>query len=75
MSNIEIPWEISGGQITATASVTGLIKVLESKTTEHSGTFWTWENKVNLTPCLAVQNNLNAYSFAGIPMVICTGVV
>jgi hypothetical protein len=46
MGKIDISWEIDGGQITAEESVNGMVQVILSKTTEHTGTFWTWENKV-----------------------------
>lgn len=46
MGKIDISWEIDGGQITAEDSVNGMVQVIESKTIEHTGTFWTWENKV-----------------------------
>ncbi|CRG91170.1 short chain dehydrogenase/reductase family oxidoreductase [Talaromyces islandicus] len=45
MSKIDISWEIDGGQITAGESVNGMAQVIRSKTIEHTGTFWTWENK------------------------------
>jgi hypothetical protein len=47
MSNIEIAWEIDGGQITAEDSVLAMIDVIKSKTIEHTGTFWTWKNEVS----------------------------
>lgn len=47
MSNIDIAWEIDGGQITAEESVVAMIDVIQSKTIEHTGTFWTWKNEVS----------------------------
>lgn len=47
MSKIEIAWEISGGQITAEESIHGMLDVIQSKTIEHTGTFWTWQNEVS----------------------------
>jgi hypothetical protein len=47
MSNIEIPWEIEG-VMTPEQSVSSMIPVIESRGIQHSGTFWTWEGKVNL---------------------------
>lgn len=44
MANIEVGWEVEG-IITPEESVTAMIKVIESKGIQHSGTFWTWENK------------------------------
>ncbi|KAJ5519894.1 short-chain dehydrogenase [Penicillium fimorum] len=45
MGKIEIPWDLDGGQISAQESVSGLIGVIQSKTIEQTGTFWTWENE------------------------------
>lgn len=47
MANIEITWEIDGGQISAEESVRGMLGVIQEKTIEHTGTFWTWENVVS----------------------------
>ncbi|GAB7352854.1 hypothetical protein MBLNU459_g3459t3 [Dothideomycetes sp. NU459] len=44
MANIDLAWEVEG-IITPQQSVTAMIKVIESKGIQHSGTFWTWENK------------------------------
>ncbi|PKY08586.1 putative short-chain dehydrogenase [Aspergillus campestris IBT 28561] len=44
MANIEITWEIDGGQISAEESVRGMLEVIQEKTIERTGTFWTWEN-------------------------------
>lgn len=48
MGKIEIPWDLDGGQISAQESVSAMIGVIETKTIEHTGTFWTWENEVSL---------------------------
>jgi NAD(P)-dependent dehydrogenase (short-subunit alcohol dehydrogenase family) len=45
MANIDLGWEVDG-IMTAQESVSAMIKVIESKGIEDSGTFWTWENKV-----------------------------
>jgi len=45
MQNTGTEWEVEG-IISAAESVSALIKVIESKGIQHSGTFWTWENKV-----------------------------
>ncbi|RFU34694.1 hypothetical protein B7463_g1618, partial [Scytalidium lignicola] len=45
MANIEIPWEIEGGQISAEESVKGLLNVIPAKGLDQSGTFWTWDNR------------------------------
>lgn len=47
MSKIDIAWEIDGGQITAEESVLAMLGVIQSKTIEHTGTFWTWKNEVS----------------------------
>lgn len=45
MANINVPWVVEG-IITPEQSVTAMIDVIQSKGIQHSGTFWTWENKV-----------------------------
>lgn len=47
MANIEIPWTIEG-LISPEQSVSKMIEVITTKGIQHSGTFWTWENKVSL---------------------------
>ncbi|TLD36614.1 Short-chain dehydrogenase/reductase SDR [Venturia nashicola] len=49
MANIDIPWEVDG-MMTAEQSVSAMFPVIQSKKIQHSGTFWTWENKVYNTP-------------------------
>jgi hypothetical protein len=44
MANIELPWEVEG-LITPEESVSAMFKVIASKGIQHSGTFWTWEDK------------------------------
>jgi NAD(P)-dependent dehydrogenase (short-subunit alcohol dehydrogenase family) len=44
MANIQLPWEVHG-IITPEESVRNMIQVIKSKGIQHSGTFWTWENK------------------------------
>ncbi|KAH0398268.1 NAD(P)-binding protein, partial [Aureobasidium melanogenum] len=44
MANIDLGWEVDG-IMTPQESVSAMIKVIESKGIQHSGTFWTWENK------------------------------
>lgn len=50
MANVQLPWEVQG-IITPEESVTKMIQVIKSKGIQHSGTFWTYENKVSLTLC------------------------
>ena len=45
MANIDLGWEVDG-IMTPQESVSAMINVIESKGIQHSGTFWTWENKV-----------------------------
>jgi hypothetical protein len=45
MANIQLSWEVQG-IISPEVSVSNMIGVIESKGIQHSGTFWTWENKV-----------------------------
>ena len=44
MANINVTWEVQG-IITPEESVTKMIDVIQSKGIQHSGTFWTYENK------------------------------
>jgi len=46
MANIDLGWEVKG-QLTPEESVSAMIPVIVSKGIENSGTFWTWENKVD----------------------------
>lgn len=43
-ADVELAWEIEG-IISPTESVSAMLKVIESKGIQHSGTFWTWEDK------------------------------
>ncbi|KAJ4369170.1 hypothetical protein N0V83_006254 [Neocucurbitaria cava] len=44
MANIQLPWDVQG-IITPEESVLKMIDVIQSKGIQHSGTFWTYENK------------------------------
>ena len=44
MANIQVSWEVHG-IITPEESVTKMIDVIQSKGIQHSGTFWTYENR------------------------------
>jgi NAD(P)-dependent dehydrogenase (short-subunit alcohol dehydrogenase family) len=46
MANVQLPWEVQG-IITPEESVAKMIEVIKSKGIQHSGTFWTYENKVS----------------------------
>jgi len=46
MANVQLPWEVQG-IITPEESVAKMIEVIQSKGIQHSGTFWTYENKVS----------------------------
>jgi hypothetical protein len=54
MGKIEISWDLDGGQISAQESVSAMISVIQSKTIEQSGTFWTWENEVSLNASIVL---------------------
>ncbi|KAH8817306.1 putative short-chain dehydrogenase [Xylogone sp. PMI_703] len=45
MANIDVSWEIEGGQMSAEESVRGLLDVIPAKGLDQSGTFWTWDNR------------------------------
>lgn len=45
--DVDLEWEVEG-QLTPTESVAACIPVIESKDSNDSGSFWTWENKVCL---------------------------
>ncbi|KAG9734539.1 NAD(P)-binding protein, partial [Aureobasidium melanogenum] len=56
MANIDLGWEVDG-IMTPQESVSAMIKVIESKGIQHSGTFWTWENKhASLYPGRSTQD-------------------
>ncbi|KAG8673761.1 hypothetical protein FPOAC2_07232 [Fusarium poae] len=44
MSSIDIPWDC-GVQIEADESVRGMLKVIEEKKSDDSGTFWCWDGR------------------------------
>jgi NAD(P)-dependent dehydrogenase (short-subunit alcohol dehydrogenase family) len=46
MANVQLPWEVQG-IIGVEESVGKMIEVIKSKGIQHSGTFWTYENKVS----------------------------
>jgi hypothetical protein len=46
MANVQLPWEVQG-IISPEESVAKMIEVIKSKGIQHSGTFWTYENKVS----------------------------
>jgi NAD(P)-dependent dehydrogenase (short-subunit alcohol dehydrogenase family) len=66
MANVQLPWEVQG-IITPEESVMKMIEVIKSKGIQHSGTFWTYENKVSrlfvlcrdssLTRCSLIHGN------------------
>ena len=45
MANIEVDWEVEG-IIKPSESVAGMLEVVEKKSFQDTGTFWTWEGKV-----------------------------
>lgn len=44
MADIEVSWEVEG-QMTPEESVKAMIPVINSKTLQDSGSFWTWKNE------------------------------
>ncbi|KAI9820586.1 MAG: hypothetical protein M1827_004955 [Pycnora praestabilis] len=44
-NDISVEWEVEG-VMTPEESVSAMLKVIPTKTIEHTGTFWTWEGKV-----------------------------
>ena len=48
MANISVDWEVDG-ILTPNESVSAMIKVITNKSRKDSGTFWTWEGKVDFT--------------------------
>jgi NAD(P)-dependent dehydrogenase (short-subunit alcohol dehydrogenase family) len=70
MANVQLPWEVHG-IITPEESVMKMIEVIKSKGIQHSGTFWTYENKVSeifivcrdqsLTRCSLIHGNYHAH--------------
>ena len=46
MADISLGWDIEG-IITPQESVEAMLRVIPTKTIEHSGTFWTWEGRVS----------------------------
>ena len=45
MANVDIGWEVEG-IITVQESVKCMLQVVEKKTIQDTGTFWTWEGNV-----------------------------
>ena len=45
MANIDKDWDVEG-IIKAPESVAGMLKVVEKRSFQDTGTFWTWEGKV-----------------------------
>lgn len=49
MANIDVGWEVEG-ILTPKESVEKMLAVIPEKTIEDTGTFWTWEGKVRISP-------------------------
>ncbi|KAI9712724.1 MAG: hypothetical protein M1820_001345 [Bogoriella megaspora] len=47
MGSIDVAWQVDG-IITPEQSVAAMINVIQSKGIQHSGTFWTWEDKLTI---------------------------
>lgn len=54
MANVSVGWEIEG-IISAQESVAGMLQIIEKKTFQDTGTFWTWQGTVG------PQKNLWSY--------------
>lgn len=61
MANVQLPWEVQG-IISAEESVAKMIEVIQSKGIQHSGTFWTYENKVGMILALSTFVSLTQIS-------------
>lgn len=48
MANISLDWEVEG-IISARESVHAMIEVIETKSTQASGKFYTWDGRVRMT--------------------------
>ena len=46
MANVSLGWEVEG-IISAQESVSRMLRVVENKTIQDSGSFWTWEGNVS----------------------------
>ena len=46
MADIEVDWEVEG-IISPKESIQGMLKVIESKASKDSGTFWCWDGRVS----------------------------
>ena len=58
MQNVDVGWEVDG-IISAEQSVAGMLRVVESKNIQDTGTFWTWEGVVRLSKISACVNQAN----------------
>lgn len=57
MANVSVGWEVEG-IMSAEESVSGMLKVVETKNLQDTGTFWTWEGKVSSIQSLQRLPNL-----------------
>lgn len=61
MADISTDWDIEG-ILTPQESVEAMLRVIPTKTLEHSGTFWTWEGKVRCRQGQAGLLHLDHYA-------------
>lgn len=54
MNSIDIPWDC-GPLLEADESVRGMLKVVEEKKSEDSGSFWCWDGRVSLSTFLTLK--------------------
>ena len=57
MGNIDVDWEVEG-IIKAPESVDRMLSVVEKRSFQDTGTFWTWEGEVRQVP--SHENNPSA---------------
>lgn len=68
MANISVAWQVHG-VITPEESVGKMLNVIQSKGIQHSGTFWTWEDKVSTCICLHCPREIRLTGFVAIRLV------
>lgn len=57
MADIELGWDVEG-ILTPQESVEAMLRVIPTKTIQHSGTFWTWEGLVSAAAAVLVHSHL-----------------
>lgn len=71
MANVNIDWEVDG-IISPEVSVSAMIRVICTRKLGESGTFWTWEGKVQYTiACLCQEYSSSIGISLVMPITIC----